>query len=212
MTIDSDQPDTIRNKNITDFFLLEYDKLAQAHFSAHENLSKWVRFYFLVIAAPISFFLLIQPSLMNHWKMLFPSLTPTYISVVPFFVGIVGIFMSLIIFDIRLDAALYARSVNGIRKYFFENNNLTSIDVSQYVVMSTNVNKPSLTKLSMNAIIFIVMFAIINALYICVGSILLGTNIYFLLVIFLIIIFGHLFGYILIGRHKKKHYVRDTSS
>lgn len=42
------------NKDISDFLLTEYENIAKAHFNAQEILLRWVRFYFLVIAAPLT--------------------------------------------------------------------------------------------------------------------------------------------------------------
>jgi hypothetical protein len=43
-----------KSKDFSDFFSVEYESIAQAHFNAHEILSRWVRFYFLVVAAPLT--------------------------------------------------------------------------------------------------------------------------------------------------------------
>ena len=197
------------SKDITDFFLIEYDKLAQAHFSAHDNLSRWVRFYFLVVAAPLSFLVLVQSSLSKQGQITFFNFIPDYISIFLILVGIIGTFISLIIFDIRLDAALYARAVNGIRKYFLDNNSLRTSEVSKYVVMPTDSNKPSLTNPSINGYIFIFMFSIINSLYICGGSGYLGMRAHLYVPLFFMLMIGHVYGYIFIGKHKKNKYVRN---
>lgn len=103
---------TETGRDISEFLLKEYENVAKAHFNAQEMLSKWVRFYFLVIAAPLTLLALFagkgQTIDLSNPQGFFPILT--------LLTGVVGIFISLIIFDIRLDAALYARTVNGIRK------------------------------------------------------------------------------------------------
>ncbi len=112
-----------KHKNITDFLLAEYEKIAQAHFNAHEILSRWVRFYFLVVAVLLTFLALLSRE--SGQEKVFDFFHPsTSFSIILILVGAVGVFISLIIFDIRLDAALYARSVNGIRRYFLDQDKL----------------------------------------------------------------------------------------
>lgn len=208
------------NKDITDFLLTEYENIANAHFNAQEILSRWVRFYFLVVAVPLTLLALVSRAGQDIDLL---NLKP-YFSFLIFLVGIVGIFISLIIFDIRLDTALYARSVNGIRKYFLGKerariacglvNSPELLDPSPFVVLPTDINKPSLTKLSINGWIFVLMFTIINSLYVCFGiqtflyrwagtrggTLLLITVITFLAAV-------HLIGYKSIGKHKATEYI-----
>ena len=166
------------NKDISDFLLAEYENIAKAHFNAQEILSRWVRFYFLVVAAPLTV-LAIQSGKGGPIDILKAG---SFFSVLAGLISIIGMFISFIIFDIRLDAALYARSVNGIRQYFLQNATVeearhipqypsgqaaNAADAVSCVVLPTDTTKPSLTDLSINGWIFVLMFAFINSLYFC---------------------------------------------
>ncbi len=213
---------TETGKDVSDFLLMEYKNIAQAHFNAQEMLSKWVRFYFLVIAAPLTLLVLFagkgQTIDLNSPRGFFPILT--------LLTGTVGIFISLIIFDIRLDAALYARTVNGIRKYFLDRDlkqrnyglmlnaksNLGPIllDPSPYVVLPGDISKPSMTKLSINGWIFVSMFILINSSYICYWPYVGGFS-WLSIVRAVILIWGHPFVYKQIGKHKEKTYTQSKN-
>lgn len=165
------------NKDISDFLLAEYDNIAKAHFNAQEILSRWVRFYFLVIAVPITLLALMSGKVEINKIIATP---PTSFSGLVLLVGLVGTCISLLIIDVRLDASLYARSVNGIRKYFVEREKMATantanerqvrLDPSLYVVLPTNIAKPSLTKLSINGWVLVIMFTIVNTAYVCFGA------------------------------------------
>jgi|GEM_PF-2229843 hypothetical protein len=211
------------SKNISDFLLTEYENLAQAHFNAHEILSRWVRFYFLVVAAPLTLLaLLSSKNKVVDVDILHP---PLYFSLVIFLVGFVGVFISLIIFDMRLDATLYARCVNGIRKYFVEKERRDALnsgqespvfDPSPYIVLPRDIHKPSLTKLSPNDWVFVLMFAYINALYLSFGTAQFLAEVeqpcrtLLLILVCLVVLLFHPLGHWFIGKRKEKNYGRPT--
>lgn len=213
---------TKTGKDISDFLLAEYDKIADAHFNAQEILSRWVRFYFLVVAAPLTLLVLFA----GKGQIVDLQKPPGFFPVLTCLTGIVGVFISLVIFDIRLDAALYARAVNGIRKYFLDNHameekdsvnpdeklpeNLYLATPSLYVVLPTDINKPSLKTLSFNAWIFVSMFILINLLYVCYWPFVEG-QVWLCVIIALVFIAGHPVAHTLIGRDKEKKYVNPDS-
>jgi len=208
-------------KNVTDFLIVEYEKIAQAHFNAQEILSRWVRFYFLVVAAPFAIGAFLSREGNKEQPVSLLPL-PGRSSAILILVGVVGVFISLIIFDIRLDTALYARSVNGIRRYFLDQDRLdrskldndSRLDPSSYIVLPTDVSKPSLTKLSVNGWIFVLMFALINGLYVGFGSWSLfpadqwgPCTTMLTIIIWALVVAVHPFFYKRIGTHKESKYV-----
>lgn len=103
------------------FLLTEYNNIARAHFKSIETITNFFRYYLLIMSLPIS----VVPIVYQLFKdkiQLTNCLTDYKI---PLFIGVLGI--SLIglgvfcyIVNLRLDVVLYARTVNGIRKYFYD--------------------------------------------------------------------------------------------
>jgi len=103
------------NNDFSDFLLKEYENIAKAYFSAHELTAKWFKFYLLILASPFSIIVLIYHNTSAEFDLFNLSST---ISLLIFVIGILSMFISFIIINSRLDASLYARTVNGVRKYF----------------------------------------------------------------------------------------------
>lgn len=205
-----------QNKDLSDFLLREYESIANAHFNAHEMLSKWVRFYFLVAAAPVT----LAALAVKNGKWIDLNGLPTYSYSLVLLVGGIGFLISLITFDTRLDASLYARSVNGIRKYFVDRElgravgkaQSYAFDPSAYIVLPTDISKPSFGCRSLNAAVFVLMFGVINSLYMCFGIYGLLSDwgsecrALFVVLVGVVIMAAHALFYALIGRHKEKTY------
>ena len=84
--------------------------------------------------------------------------------------------MSFIIINSRLDATLYAKAVNGIRKYFVEQENI-NIEKKQigrldeYLVLPTDIKKPPFLKIMGDLSILVAVMAITNSIYLGLGLI-----------------------------------------
>jgi uncharacterized membrane protein len=71
------------------------------------------------------------------------------------------------ILHIGLDNVLYARTVNGIRKYFLHQN--TIIDYSSFVLLPTNIKLPEMHKYQGHLFMLILCMALINSALITLG-------------------------------------------
>ena len=127
-----------------------------------------LKFYFIVMATPFSFVLFIYKDNPQKFDYLaLPSTISTYTSLV----GFLGILMSLIIINSRLYSTLYARTVNGIRKYFkdLEKGVCDGTNVDKYFVLGEDVNKPKFRKLEGDITILTLFMALVNSVYIALG-------------------------------------------
>ena len=95
---------------------------------------------------------------------------PNIISTYFLLVGIIGMLLSFIVLNSRLDSTLYARSVNGVRKYFkdIHKSKITDDNIDQYFVLPDNVNLPSFMKLG-DLSILVALMSLLDAFYICLG-------------------------------------------
>lgn len=153
----------MRNKEFTDFLLAEYENIAAAFFNSRDVLAKWVKYYLLVMAAPFSFIAFIYKTEPNSFDIL---KLPSTLTILITLIGFIGFFLSFIIIDSGLDSILYARTVNGIRKYFADNENLQNI--KRYIVLPVDTNTPKYLKIGELFWITIVT-GIINSFYIAIA-------------------------------------------
>lgn len=155
------------NKDLSDFLLEEYKNIAQAYFNSHEVTAKWVKFYLIIIASPYSIILFVYKN--NPVGFDYNNL-PNIISSSLFLIGFLGTLMSFVILNSRLDSTLYARSVNGIRKFFKENHKklYPEANIEQFFVLPDNVNKPKFLKLG-DLTILVIFMSVVNSLYISLG-------------------------------------------
>lgn len=99
----------------------EYRHIAEAHFRTIEAISSFFRYYLLIMSAPITVLALFiglsdnSRDIVSIVESLRPVLFPTLIVI-----SVVGFFVMLYIINLRMDAILYARTVNAIRKYFYD--------------------------------------------------------------------------------------------
>ncbi len=162
------------NNDITDFLLKEYENVAQAFFNSYEVAAKWVRYYLIILAFPFSFVAIIY----SDKKGIFDLFNlPNSIAILICLIGLLCLLISYIIIDLRLDSVLYARTVNGIRKYFVDqeknlhNDNAVSNILDECIVLPTNVNKPSFFKYHGDLFFLALFMSIVNASYISFGLI-----------------------------------------
>ena len=163
----------MNNKDITDFLLIEYENIAKAYFNAHEITAKWFKYYLLMLATPFSIIALTYHNGNTEFDLL---KLPSTIAILIFLIGLLCTFVSFIIINSRLDATLYAKAVNGIRKYFVEQENI-NIEKKQigrldeYLVLPTDIKKPPFLKIMGDLSILVAVMAITNSIYLGLGLI-----------------------------------------
>lgn len=159
------------NKDIADFLLTEYENVAKAFFNSYDIGARWVRYYLIILAVPFSFSAFIYHNKADQFDLFnLPSSIAILISVI----GVLNILVSYIVIDLRLDSILYARTVNGIRKYFIEQILKTdelkpNTKINEYVLLPTDINKPSFLEFSGDLFFLTTFMVVINSLYISFG-------------------------------------------
>jgi hypothetical protein len=161
------------NKDLSDFMLAEYENIAKAFINAYDIGARWFKYYLIILAVPFSFIALFYHN--NTDKLNLFNL-PTSIAILIAGVGVANIFVSYIIIDIKLDSVLYARQVNGVRKYFVEMGiqNLqieSEKQVKSYLVLPIDTNKPHFMRLDSDLFIQAVFMSLMNAVYFSGGFI-----------------------------------------
>ena len=207
------------NNDITDFLLKEYENIAQAYFSAHELTAKWFKFYLLIIASPFSIIVFVYNNKSVEFDLFKLSST---ISILMFVIGFLSTLVSFIIINSRLDASLYARTVNGIRKYFLDQEINITVElrhlkkINEYIILPIDTKKPKFLKYEGDLFILIIIMSLINAFYIAHGctQIIKFTGyckVLLFLMIFIFVIVLHLLYYYSFANKKENTYSKNNN-
>lgn len=110
-----------RMDDFTQFQLKEYENISQAHFKTNEVLATFYRYYLLITAIPVTtvglaLMRLSEGGIEDEGRIL----AYWVFGVSAVLLSIIGVAVVAYIEGLRLDAILYARVVNSIRRFFFE--------------------------------------------------------------------------------------------
>ena len=130
------------NKAFKDFLISEYNNIAEAHFNTVNTISNFFRYFLLIITIPIPIVVFLFQQLegikVDAINRSIKSLAGMG-SVILFFVSICVV---AYIINLRFDAILYARTINGIRKYFYDLSEMDIFDLKKIRVLPVNVSTP----------------------------------------------------------------------
>lgn len=106
----------------------EYAHIAEAHFRTIDTITAFFRYYLLIMSIPIGLivaFITIGEPFTDSFEVL-RNYTPV-LATICLVISLAGFGVLLHLVSLRMDAILYARTVNAIRKHFYDN-------VPEYVV------------------------------------------------------------------------------
>lgn len=143
--------------DFSDFLLSEYENIAKAHFEAQKQFAVFFRYYILFASVPILILTAVGKD-----NEIFKNNVFGYILL---FLGFVGFFFYLFVINLKNEAVLYSRTVNGIRKYFYDNMPNPQLATS-IRVLPTDIKKPKYFNAT-NPVLIIMI--ILNTLFIDLG-------------------------------------------
>lgn len=110
-----------------EYLMAEYRHIAEAHFRTIETISSFFRYYLLIMSLPITLIALFVglSSKSEEFLAVISNIGPL-LSAILFVISLVGFGVLLYVISLRMDAILYARTINAIRKRFFDE---TSLDI-----------------------------------------------------------------------------------
>jgi hypothetical protein len=103
------------------FLLKEYDNIAQAHFNTTATISTFFRYYLLIISFPLTALTILTKTVESASSYIPSASMLVWLSI---FLCAVGLSIMGYILNLRFDAILYARQVNGIRDIFWKKSDL----------------------------------------------------------------------------------------
>jgi uncharacterized HAD superfamily protein len=203
MTDDTEKP-------FEKFLLEEYSNIAQAHFKSMETISSFFSYYLLIMSIPLSAIAVVS-QITKDVKQLadFIDIYRMPIIIILFCVSFVGFFVFCYIINIRLDVVLYARTVNGIRKYFYDS---SDIETNVKLRMRSLPQSPQLPSYFEKTYFFpvVFVFGIVNSLYYAPAEYLWSSSLWST-VIYTPIFFGlHFLIYACLAKHREFAYLKSN--
>lgn len=131
------------SKNSFDEFLLaEYNNIAQAHFNTVNSLANFIKHYIAIASVPLAAAAIIlnaEGSKATQFFGEYPLTLPLFLTMV----SVIGLVVLAYVINIRFDTLLYARTVNGIGKYFYDRSQLTFEDEIKIRALPRTINLPN---------------------------------------------------------------------
>lgn len=155
-----------KKSSFEEFLLVEYSNIATAHFNVKAQISNFFRYYLLLIALPVPVLAVLKslsstPTADNIFKDMFGEAASSAAGLCVC-LGIVGFFVMLYIVKLNITSILYARTVNGIRHYFYSS---YDGDLSPIKVLPDDIKRPKFSKFH-SVYLICVPFSLIDAFYI----------------------------------------------
>jgi hypothetical protein len=105
------------NKDASDFMLQEYDTIASAYFGLSNRVNEWFKAYLALVGLPVTVLAAVL-KIGNGGEPISIAHLPDVVSGVLLVVALLGLFVTLTILSMRMEMILYARTINGVRRYF----------------------------------------------------------------------------------------------
>ncbi len=154
------------NEKFSGFLLCEYDNIAEAHFKTTEMISEFLKHYLTIISIPITV-LVVVLNIDSAWTVASTMVIGVAFTAAVLFViiSVVGLMALWHIINLRMDALLYARTVNSVRKYFYDQG--SSLDLAAKAKLRTLPQSPLLPAYRefSNFGPLILIFALLDTLY-----------------------------------------------
>jgi len=127
------------NKDASDFMIQEYGQIASAYFGLRDQVNDWFKAYLSLIGLPLTV-------LAAVFKLSGQQLTASISQLVSgllVLIALLGLFVVLNIVAMRMEMILYARTINGVRRYFAEMDNQSKVrsgdrSLSDFLVLPTS--------------------------------------------------------------------------
>ena len=153
-----------------EYLLSEYSNIAQAHFKTIDTISTFFRNYLVIVSIPISLIAILVGIFAGSEVFKTIILFRIPLSFLLLAVSLAGIGVLFYIANLRLDAILYARTINGIRKYFYDR---AELDINMKLrtrVLPQSPHQPAYhEKAYFWPVVF--SFAVFNTLYLAFATV-----------------------------------------
>ena len=203
---------TARKNSYEEFLIAEYNNIAHAHFNTVTSISQFFKHYLLIVSVPVSIAVLfLKPAELKAIAALLDK-HPLVPAVALTIVSVLGACVLGYMINLRCDAILYARTVNGIRKYFSETSGLTLEEDVRFRVLPKSAHLPPYFE-GPYFLFVVLTFAIVGTTYFSAGWYFywiannwqIGPNFWLLVAS---APWLHLFIYAWLSQHRERRYLR----
>jgi hypothetical protein len=134
------------NKDASDFMIQEYDQIASAYFGLRDQVNDWFKAYLSLIGLPITVLVAVLKLAEEQLPISIAQLPDVVASLLILVAGL-GFFVALSIVAMRMEMILYARTINGIRRYFADldqkcKSQTPELDLAAYLILPTSDSMP----------------------------------------------------------------------
>lgn len=159
---------TLPNGKLDDFQLEEYKNISNAHFESNKQIGIFFRYYLLIASTPAVIFVWFGKEdgflygLLNGND----TIKNFFIGSFLIIVALIGMVSCFYLISLKLDNILYARAINGIRRYFFRK----EIEYEDhYRILPKHTNQPKYGDFHTFGVI-VISIALINSIYFALGT------------------------------------------
>lgn len=143
MTIELKDLESLKRNPYEEFLITEYTNIAGAHFNTVNTIATFFKHYLLIISLPLPFLSILLNQAKNSSNYSFLSAVQFSVPLISLILSIVGVCVLIYISNLWFDQQLYARTVNGIRSYFYRNSGISALDSSSIRVLPISTNVPN---------------------------------------------------------------------
>ena len=143
----------------------EYGRIAEAHFKTADAISSFFRYYLVIMALPLSILGVLATAAIKGDSKLLQLLADAKPILAFLFIVIsaIGICIMMYVINLRLDALLYARTVNSIRKYFYDRAPIGMVQKLHLRQLPQNAFQPAYREQFFYPVV--IAFALFNTFY-----------------------------------------------
>ncbi|MFZ3091456.1 MAG: hypothetical protein WA240_12645 [Nitrospirota bacterium] len=200
----SKKPKQRPKQHEVEFMMKEYTGISKALGDLYYVILKVFHFYLLIAAFPFSIIAILyrdNPDKFELFKM------PRSIAFLFLIISFLGFMSTLTRIHLRMEQILYARTINCIRRYFYD---LSKNKIAPYLSLPVTDSLPPFFEKGRSLFWQIIIMGFIDSAYLCLGLLSLDIASYGIRVILLIFscfLFLHLGAYIAIAKRRKKAYM-----
>ena len=146
----------------------EYDRISTAYFSLRAQVNEWIKIYITLIGLPLTVLAVVLNKGIGSTDINLNNI-PIIVSALLFMVSILGFFVTLSIISIRMQMILYARTINGVRRFFAELDQGSSprthpSELVNYLILPISDTVPSFYEVGRGMFIQVIMLGFIDGL------------------------------------------------
>lgn len=154
------------------YLTTEYTHVAEAHFRTTEAISSFFRYYLLIMSVPIALLSgFVGLSKTRTERLAVIADFGTVVGIVLLLVALAGLVVMAYIVNLRLDAVLYARTVNAIRKHFYDQADIKIDEKLRTRILPQAASQPAFLE-NVFFLPVIAAFALFDTFYMAAGLVL----------------------------------------